>query len=110
MWGIQLHANGTKRQVIESLYHTGITVGYGAVLTAFVELTKVQKASIKDLGATGKFLVVYNNFEQTFKVKDQQLDNKGEFFSITTVQILKQTWMPNGGLMQCMFNRQCRLQ
>ena len=109
MWGLQLHANGTKRRVIESLYHTGITVGYSAVLTAFADLTKVQKARIKELGVSGRFVIVYDNFEQTVKVKDQRLDNKGEFFSVTTVQILEPTWMLDGSLMQCMFNRQCKL-
>ena len=49
MWGLQLHANGTKRRVIESLYRTGITVGYGAVMTALANLTDIQKARIKEL-------------------------------------------------------------
>ena len=110
MWGLQLHANGTKRRVIESLYHTGLTVGYNAVLTAFANLTKLQKMRIKELGRSENFLIVYDNFEQTVKVKDQRLDNKGEFFLVTTVQILEPTYMPDGGLRQRMFNRQCKLQ
>lgn len=111
IWGLQLHANGTKRRVIQSLYHTGLTVGYSAVLTAFANLTRVQKAKIQTMGWSGNFLIVYDNFEQTVKVKDQQMDNKGEFFLVTMVQIFEPpTCMPNRGLRQHMFNCQCRLQ
>ena len=86
-------------------------MGYSAVLIAFANLTRVQKARIQTMGRSGNFLIVYDNFEQTVKVKDQRMDNKGEFFLVTTVQILElPTCMPDGGLKQHMFNCQCRLQ
>lgn len=109
MWGLQLHTNGAKRRVVEALYHTGITVGYKAVLETFQKLSKLQKARLRELGRTGNFLIVYDNFEKNVKVKDQRMDNKSEFFSVTTAQIIEPTWMPERGLKQRMFNRKKKL-
>lgn len=109
LWGIQLHANGCPRRVIDSLYHTGITVGYKAVMTAFTSLSKIQDVRLRELGLAGDFIVVWDNFEQIMSVKDQRMDNQKEFFSVTTAQILKPTWMPDGGLRQTMFDRSVKL-
>jgi hypothetical protein len=100
--GIQLHVNGTKRRVIELLYQIGITVGYKLVLTVFRELSASQRASLRIIRQTNDFLVTWDNFEQMRQVKHQRLDNKSEFFSVTTAQILKSTWMPEEGLKQFM--------
>lgn len=91
MWRLQLHANGTKRRVMECLYHTRIIVGYKAVLNIFQQLSKYQKTRLRELGRDENFVLMYDNFEQTVKIKDQRMNNKSEFFSVTTAQIIEST-------------------
>ncbi len=56
MWGIQLHANGIKRRVIESLFHTGLKIGYKTALDFFKKIALYQKKSLKTLGRENRFI------------------------------------------------------
>ncbi len=109
MWKIQLHVNEIKRRVIECLYHTDLTIKYKSVLNFFRKLTQFQRTSLKMLNVEKNFIITWDNFEQIKTMKHQRSDNKSEFFSIITAQILELMWMFSQDLSQSMFNQFVKL-
>ncbi len=104
MWKIQLHANEIKRRVIQCLYRIDLTIKYSNVLNFFRELTQFHKTSLKMLNIEKNFIITWDNYEQIKTMKHQRFDNKSEFLSIITAQILELMWMFSQDLSQSMFN------
>ncbi len=69
-WDLQLHANETKRRVIQTLKHVELFVKYQRVLKQFKFLRTNQKKNMKNLNQIRQFFVTWNNFEQIERVKD----------------------------------------
>jgi hypothetical protein len=55
------------------------------------------------------FIIIWDNFEQIKTMKHQRFDNKNEFFSIITAQILEFMWMFFQDLSQSMFDQFAKL-
>lgn len=69
------------------------------------EISNYNKSKLCAIGRHHMpFIGVYNNFEQTLEVQDQQSDHNKEFYSVTTYQFIKLMWMPTQGLLQSMLN------
>lgn len=106
MWGIQLHAQGTKKHIIQSMNHAGFVISYNQILKVMKSISDFHKSELRDIGKNHQaFIAVYDNFEQTLGVQDQRSDHNKEFFSVTTCQFLTPMWMPKQGLRQSMFNQ-----
>ena len=109
MWNIQLHVNDIKRQIIENLFHTKLYIKYKAILKAFQQLFAHQKSNIRQLNSINNFIVIYDNFEQTMKTKNQRINNKNEFFFVITAQIFESNWLLKKKLKSNMFRFSNRL-
>ncbi len=104
-----MHANKTKRRVIETLNHVELFVKYRRVLKQFKFLCTSQEKNMKNLNQIRQFFVTWNNFEQIEQVKEQRLNNKIKFFSVITTQILSSIWMFENELKQSMLNQSIKL-
>jgi hypothetical protein len=98
MWDIQLHVNEIKRRIIQCLFQSDLKIEYKEILNSFRELTRFQMTSLKTLNVENKFIIIWDNFEQIKAMKHQRIDNKNEFFSIITAQILEFMWMSSRSL------------
>jgi hypothetical protein len=61
------------------------------------------------LNVEKNFIITWDNFEQIKTMKHQRFDNKSEFFSIITAQILESMWMFFQELFQNMFDQFVKL-
>jgi hypothetical protein len=61
------------------------------------------------LSVEKNFIITWDNFEQIKTMKHQRFDNKSEFFSIITAQILEFMWMFSQDLFQSMFDQSVKL-
>jgi hypothetical protein len=104
-----LHANETKRRVIETLNHVKLFVKYQRVLKQFKFLRTNQEKDIKNLNQIRQFFVTWNNFEQIERIKDQRLNNKIKFLFVITTQIFSSIWMFEDELKQSMLNQSIEL-
>jgi hypothetical protein len=104
-WNLQLHANETKRRVIQTLNHVELFVKYQRVLKQFKSLRTNQEKDMKNLNQTRQFFVTWDNFEQIERVKNQRLNNKIKFLFVITTQIFSSIWMLENELKQNMLNQ-----
>lgn len=106
MCGIQLHAQETKKHIIQSMNHIGFVIGYNQILKVMKSISDVQKSELQDIRKNHQaFVAVYDNFEQILGVQDQKSDHNKKFFSMTTCQFFTPMWMPEQGFQQSMFNQ-----
>ncbi len=108
-WDFQLHANETKRRIIQTLNHVELFVRYQRVLKQFKSLRTSQEKNMKNLNQTRQFFVTWNNFEQIERVKNQRLNNKIKFLFVITTQILSSISMLEDEFKQSMLNQSIQL-
>ena len=108
--GLQLHAHGSKRRIIDVCHDIGISTSYETVLTAVKKLQGTQQDEMKNVATTsGGWVIVWDNFEHTVGVKDQATDHRAAFHSITSAKLIEPAWWPDSGLRQTMFRPSSRL-
>ncbi|KAI9747215.1 MAG: hypothetical protein M4579_007504 [Chaenotheca gracillima] len=73
-------------------------------------ISETAKGDVRELGRMPDSFTVYDNFEQTMGVKEQQLGSNSEFHSVTTGLVIKDREMPPEGLRQDMLKPTVRLQ
>jgi hypothetical protein len=100
--GLCLHGSGVQARTINLCHTIGLCGGYKTTLKVSKEVSKVHQEVVRDIGSTPTCVTAYDNFEQTFGVKGQRIDDNSEFHSVTTGEVLQGREMPPGGLTQAM--------
>ena len=99
-----LHGGGVQARTINLCHKIGLCGGYKTILRVSKEVSGVHQEVVRDIGSTPTCITAYDNFEQTFGVKGQRIDDNSEFYSVTTGEVLHGREMPPGGLTQSMLH------
>ena len=100
--GLCIHGGGVQARTIDLCHKIGLCEGYKTILRVSKEVSGVHQEVVRDIGSTPTSVTAYDNFEQTFGVKGQRLDDNSEFHSVTTGEVLHGREMPPSGLTQSM--------
>ncbi|KAI9848989.1 MAG: hypothetical protein M1837_005880 [Sclerophora amabilis] len=109
LMGLHLHAGGTRKRIIDLLSQLGICTGYRVTLANVKKVSELAKEDIRRLGQADDSISVYDNFEQTDRVWEQQINDNSEFHSVTTGEVIAGREMPSGGLRQDMLDPTVRI-